>query len=117
MADTAKTKRVCGKESNPVDAFVIHHLEASLSVGSQLKQILATRFRNEPQWETTCRPIVARAVAILKPRDAGHNFTQRRLQVTQPNVLWLKHMRIGVNNFLCPRHCLPPSFCEIAGAF
>src|SRR4030095_16978342 len=115
VAATPKTNGVCGKQSAPVDAFVIHHLEASLSVGSQLKKILATHFRNEPQWITTSRRIVACAVAILKPRDAGHNFTQRRLQVTQPNVLWLKHMRIGVNNFLCPRHCLPPSFCKIAG--
>jgi hypothetical protein len=65
MADTAETKRVRREESDPVDAFVIHHFEASLSVGSQLKKILATGFRNEAQWKTTRRAIVARAVAVL----------------------------------------------------
>ena len=116
MADTAKTKRVCGKKSDAVDAFVIHHLEASLSVGSQLKQILATRFRNEPQRETTRRAIVARAVAILKPRDAGHNFTQRCIQVTQPNICGSN--TCASESIISLSSALPASlFLRIVGAF
>src|SRR5215475_10595028 len=98
---------MCGKESDLVDTFIVHHLEASLSIGGQLKKILATGFRNESQWETTWRAIVARAVTILKPGNTGHNFTERWFQVTQPNVLGFKHMGIGVNNFLCSRHSVP----------
>src|SRR5262245_50995849 len=107
MANSTKTKCMCGKESDLVDTFVVHHLEASLSIGGQLKQILATGFRNESQWETTWRAIVARAVAILKPRNTVHNFIERRFQVAQPNIFWLKHMGIGINNFLCSRHSVP----------
>src|SRR5512145_1543009 len=104
MANPAKAKRVCGEESDLVDAFLIHHLETGLSSGSQLEKILAASFRNEPQWKTTCRAIVARAVAILKPGSSGHQFTHRPIHVTQPNVMRFKHMRIGVNDFLYPRH-------------
>src|SRR5690242_11246904 len=68
MADTAKPKRMGGKERYPVDSFVVHHLEASLCISGQLKKILATGFRNKPQRKTTCRPVVARAVAILESR-------------------------------------------------
>src|SRR5262244_1053031 len=98
---------MCRKERDLMDAFVVHYFEASFSIGTQLKQILATGFRNESQWETTWRAIVARAVTILKPRNAGHNFTERWFQVAQPNVLRLKHVGIGVNNFFCTRHCVP----------
>src|SRR5499426_1377005 len=98
---------MCGKESDLIDAFVVHYFEASLGIGSQLKQVLATGFRNESQWETTWRAIVARAVTILKPGNASHNFTERWFQVTQPNVMWFKHMGIGINNFLCFRHSVP----------
>src|SRR5437867_6735447 len=108
MADTAKPKRVGREESDPVDAFAVHHFEASLSVGGHLKKILTTGFRNEPQWKTTCRAIAAGTVAVLEPRGSGHNFTQGRIQITQPNIIRFRHMRVGVNNFLCARHSPPP---------
>src|SRR5262245_30567187 len=98
MANSAKTKRMCRKESDLIDAFVIHHFEASFSIGGQLKQILATGFRNEPQWETTWRAIVASTVAILKPWDVGHDVSERWLQVTQLNVTLFKLMGSLINN-------------------
>src|SRR6266576_1972553 len=104
LAHTAKSKRVCGKKRNPVDPFGVHHLEASLRVGSQLKKILATGFGNKSQWKTTYRPVVTRAIAILQSRGPGQNIKERRIQVTQPDVMRFKHMRIGVNNFLGPWH-------------
>src|SRR5213593_934319 len=111
MADTAKPKRVGREESDPVDAFGVHHFEASLSVGGHLKKILTTGFRNEPQWKPTCRAIAAGTVAVLEPRGSGHNFTQGRIQITQPNIIRFRHMRVGVNNVLCPQH-LPPPSCQ-----
>src|SRR6185503_15624105 len=100
MAHAAETKRMGGEESNAINAFTVHDRQASRRIAGQAQEILTTHLGNEAQRKQTLGTIVASAVAIIEPRRLLHKVAQWLVQIAQPNVMRLDHVRIGVDNLL-----------------
>ena len=98
MTDAAETKRMGGEESDFIDAFSVHYAQASRGIGGHAQEILTTHLGHEAERKPAFGTIVAGAVAVLEPRRLLHKVAERLVQIAQPNILGLDHMRIGIDN-------------------
>src|SRR6185369_5434605 len=98
MANTAEPERMGREERHPIDAFAVHDLETSAGIGGQLQQVSPTHLGDKSQGKQTLGAVVAGAVTVLESRRPLHKFSQRLLEIAQPDVARFDYMRIRIDH-------------------